>query len=1391
MSGSLKYPWHRYWVPSGTDIRTDLDGFIADPATTYGRAAAEGACLLEQLNHQPVLGLEGDAGLGKTTAVETAVERLVALGHDAAIIPLRECASLDEAVQKVKLRLPAAKTKKTRRRERSAAPDDASTILFVDGIDEVSFGDELVRLADALPSSVRLRYVCRAGAWPYRMRRRIPSDCFYELLPLTRSDLVAAATQHLLDADKFMGAVLKKNIAILASRPTTLIELVQQFEMHGELNGSRLTLMDQACRRHSEEHNELRRDHGRKSHRTTVDERVRIAGRVALHTLTSACATIDSGPIGIGDSRDRLFIADLAGGEEHVSGSAFRVDEVAVTETLEICGFISATKDRGRMFGARVFAEFLAAAYLTELNIPLQQLLSIVSHQHRPDRIAAQLRGLATELCSRRYDFAQWILRNDPSVILGADVSGFTEEQRRRIVNSMLLSAEDLVRVDMFASRLVLSTVRHYGIADQLREVLQDQNRSLYQRDLAIDITGFCKLAELADALAAIAVCEIEPLTLKRAAAATLVRIDAVAVSERLLPLAQADVDEELFGCAMQLLWPSKLPGDPFAYLRRPRNRRSGGVYGSFLSLSLAPRLTPDLLPHALAWAERVRVTAHSDYDIERARDAIVRRAMDYPEVVDGLARVVSALIQQHEELPLTDGAANGAEPIDRDARRRLVLALCGSPNRVTPTDLLFSQPRLLLREDFEWAIRVFASSSNPETAEQWALACERLLWSHLDADVVDAFVRLSEELVVVRERFRNCFEVVELGSDRAKQLKREAARYSAFGRPPRQSTSRPAISLARALKESEELDGSGWPHVALALSSRSGSEDNWSAKTYTESLRNLPTSTRTRVIAEAIRYVTTRDDSSAEWQHTNSYPYRAFAGYIALRLIAELEPSRFGELDMQVFGRWSVAILAARDFLDTVEHDSVLMTAYRLAPEAMLDAIRRRARGENAAHQNIFVFRRVASIMDARVEGIALELVRDPALSDAALEELLETLLDRGTGFAVDIGMRLVQQALATDANEIAQRRGVTAALTLIEKKPRESWPQLHAAMRASPVVARALVERLARRFHRNGANELAAALEPSEIADLYLLLGGLSDPSSETRSDLDDDDETPAEGLPEQFGSSVLRALAGSGRPGSRESLVRVQEATGRDLWHLIKEAEERELSESWRPMSTKQVRDLLYLPHRRRGDSPEQLLDVILGALETVQARLHGSPPLVRFLWNETPAPSRKNESALSDFLRDQLIRQLSEVGAIVHREVEIRPGLGPDAGQEPDIVVAATGPNSGTAPRTIEVPIEVKGDWHREVRSALKTQLVERYLRAPPMRAGLYVVGYFDSEQKGSAGLDELRAELDQQAREHSRAGRTIRAVVIDCRLRLPERGLASPILSLNSPRPEPL
>lgn len=144
--------------------------------------------------------------------------------------------------------------------------------------------------------------------------------------------------------------------------------------------------------------------------------------------------------------------------------------------------------------------------------------------------------------------------------------------------------------------------------------------------------------------------------------------------------------------------------------------------------------------------------------------------------------------------------------------------------------------------------------------------------------------------------------------------------------------------------------------------------------------------------------------------------------------------------------------------------------------------------------------------------------------------------------------------------------------------------------------------------------------------------------------------------------------------------------------------------------------------------------------------------------------------------------ELSRALTARGAIVNREVQIRRNRPSGIGERTDLIVDAApvgGPDTGR----LSVPVEVKGAWNDELLTAMRDQLVDRYMRDTAATDGVYVVAWPDLESWTAvndgrravlATLDReaIEAQLAEQAAHLARRGTSVHVVHLDIAYRRP-------------------
>ncbi len=244
----------------------------------------------------------------------------------------------------------------------------------------------------------------------------------------------------------------------------------------------------------------------------------------------------------------------------------------------------------------------------------------------------------------------------------------------------------------------------------------------------------------------------------------------------------------------------------------------------------------------------------------------------------------------------------------------------------------------------------------------------------------------------------------------------------------------------------------------------------------------------------------------------------------------------------------------------------------------------------------------------------------------------------------------------------------------------------------------------------------------------------------------------------------ATLLQALVQRGSEAACKAIEGIADRNPEQEWWptVLEQARRITRQATWRGVTPETLRNLASGTDRRLVNDEAELMQVVEAALARIQLLLIGERPMAQHLWNvvkdaTTNATMRtpKDENTFSDFVASLLTLDLGGRGIVVNREVEIQRG------QETDIYVnAITHTKAEGEFASVTVTIEVKGCWHRELKSAMKDQLVDRYLLNKKCSHGIYLVGWFyceewtDEPRKQSCpkSHEELIETLTTQAEE---------------------------------------
>jgi hypothetical protein len=388
------------------------------------------------------------------------------------------------------------------------AKDKNQLHLFLDSLDECLLRIDTLAalLIDELKKypveRLYLRITCRTADWPSGLESGLKELWgqekvgIYELAPLRRVDVIEAAKVNEIDPEAFLQEIDRMEVVPLAFKPITLKFLLNTYLRTNHLPPSQAELYLQGCRLLCEETSESRRA-AKRIGNFTADQRLVVAARIAAIIIFANRYAVWTG-LNMGDvPEENITIEELCGRTECVNGVEFEVTESAVRETLATGLFTS--RGQNRMGWAhQTYAEFLAARYLSEHQMTITQILSLLVHPGDLEKkLVPQLHETAAWLAGMRPNVSRNIMEINPEVLLQSDVTGVDVKEREKLVDALLKLYDEERLFDKVESYKHYKKLNHPGLENQLRPYIVDKNKSFFARRAAINMPEACKLHAL------------------------------------------------------------------------------------------------------------------------------------------------------------------------------------------------------------------------------------------------------------------------------------------------------------------------------------------------------------------------------------------------------------------------------------------------------------------------------------------------------------------------------------------------------------------------------------------------------------------------------------------------------------------------------------------------------------------------------------------------------------------------------------------------------------------------------------------------------------------------------------------------------------------------------
>ncbi|PWR07430.1 hypothetical protein DKT69_34790 [Micromonospora sicca] len=491
----------------------------------------------------------------------------------------------------------------------------------------------------------------------------------------------------------------------------------------------------------------------------------------------------------------------------------------------------------------------------------------------------------------------------------------------------------------------------------------------------------------------------------------------------------------------------------------------------------------------------------------------------------------------------------------------------------------------------------------------------------------------------------------------------------------------------------------------------------NWSLLTAEE---------QREVLDRGLEYVTGHSPDPSLWLGKTSVGLdvvRDWSGVYLLTTLARHAPERLGDLPLTTWARWAPAIANAWAYGNT----DLLGDLVELAPTEAKAEIRtavQTALDSRAEWRRTPLYEYFARNLVPELAAILTQR-RYPDDQNA---DVLAFLIEHDPDVAV-VAARSVanddNSQLSRAANRHLAHADTSGTINRLLNEPTPPWVFLE------------LLEGLP-----------LDTVDDGSLADLTrLLLGRLAhaDPPPETEGSFDSPTQREARMCNHAVERMAMRGLVtelkvlADGQPFHAQTLIR----------HHLRQARQAAAGKAQARVDPTGLLDLLGRSDLRLIRNSADLISALLDHLDDLQHELSRNNGF-RDLWS----PNGKNlgsEDDITDWLRRRLTDQLGRDRVILAREPQVERIAVKGSGTRIDLTAGA--PTNTVPAGVAEAIVEAKLVTNDEVPTALRDQLVQRYLAATSQRHGIYLVYWIPPEQRtsGSRKYADKQELLDDMRR----------------------------------------
>ncbi|MDV3352178.1 hypothetical protein QGP82_26110 [Leptothoe sp. LEGE 181152] len=1261
------YNWRRFWRSRNAQINLGDRDYLIDPESEWGHRHNSELVELEAIADVPCLVLLGEPGIGKSQEMESLksyTRRLIDeerayIDEDDKILQLdlEDCNeeklyatlfnsqifsdwkngthrlylfldSLDQGWLKVQ-RLPALLADEFRNLDEFQflkKSDIKPNLLLLLAL-KTGFLQKTLKIKNRPNlSRLYLRIACRAAVFsPVETTFKNlwgNSLGIYDLEPLHLCDIQVALDACNLDINACLKEIQQKGLMPLAIKPISLKFLLKKLQRNKRNNSNPFSYNQKLADIYLDGCSELCREPKDETHHPlqplsnlAVDKRLVIAARIAAISTFCLRSTVWTEQ-GLGDNNldEDILIRELCGEKKNTqSEGQLPINELAIREVLDTGLFCS--RGTNRMGWAhQTYAEFLAAWYLKQHDLSLNQILNLIIHPDR--RVVLQLQETTAWLASMIPEVFQEIMKTDPDVLLKSDISTIDDENKAQLVES-LLKLHDEEKLEY--NRRRYSNLNYSGLAALLESHVRDSSKNQWSRLVAIDITRDCNVKEVQDSLADITLDPDQLYIVRTHAAFTVCAMGDEETKAQLKPLvvgeAGDDPDDDLKGYALRAIWSQHITvKELLEHLSQPKQKGAfsiiGGAYQDFISRDFIEHLCLSDLPIVLKWLEKLPRRYDLRYPFRQLADSVMLKAwqaLNEPGVLEAFASIAILRLKQHDGI-LGDRPNQGwvtresfeqtrdddVEPLlkESDEKRRQLIAKI-----VLLTAELESNFSWLIviicSEDVLWIIERITSENSPRIVDVWVKLLNQVLsWHNLywkSTTHIDAILEARNLSPAIRTAFET---EIELDSDKAKQAKASHLQYqnwSISSDPEPTLDPLPKQRVLTALEKVEAGQPQLWWQIVVEMTLIPASEEYIHDHVFESDIIRLPgwkeaeANTKARIIEAAKNYLDAGDPATRTWLSTNNFSHPPFAGYQALYLLSKKEPEFVSKISTDTWAKWIPIILKSISFpFRTTESkenkvcQEIVRIAYQHVPDKFIEALVNLMVLKNYQPHTAYpddVYRLTNELLDQNLASLIIDKVPDKNLNAGMLGILLTDLFNHDIGKAKRIAESFLSEKVAESGE--TRSKAIVAAGLLLNYPDNSNWQVFWSAVQKDYEFGREVLESIAFQSASNG--QIEQKIKEDYIADLYIFLTQQYPEVQQSKTETQETRGVEAQMLGEFDGirmwkNYIPQRLQSRGTPeacDALEKIIRELPEQKEKLQPRLLEAESLARRNTWRPL------------------------------------------------------------------------------------------------------------------------------------------------------------------------------------------------------------------------------